>query len=151
MLLDVRSRIMTAAVIAFALHAPPSLAGLPLVELGAGMYRIEAEVAASGPARQTGLMNRAAMPMHRGMIFVFPQAARHCMWMKNTLIPLSVAFLDDEGRILNIEQMEPRSEQSHCASAAARYALEMNAGWFAARRIGPGEKIRGVEGLSRGR
>lgn len=150
MLLDVRCRLLLAAVIAFALHAPASHAELPVVELGSGMYRIEAEVAATGPARQIGLMNRATMPAHRGMVFVFPRPARHCMWMKNTLIPLSVAFLDDDGRILNIERMEPRSEESRCAAKPARYALEMNAGWFESRRIAPGETIRGLDALPDG-
>ncbi|MCK0512319.1 DUF192 domain-containing protein [Aromatoleum buckelii] len=129
------------------LQVPAAQADLPLVELGAGMYRIEAELAHTDEARQTGLMNRPAMPAHRGMIFVFAHDARHCMWMKNTLIPLSVAFLDDEGRILNIEQMQPRSEDSHCAAGPARFALEMNRDWFAGRNIAPGARIRGIDRL----
>ena len=126
-------------------------AELPLVELGAGMYRIEAELAHTDMTRQVGLMNRPAMPAQRGMVFVFTQDARHCMWMKNTLIPLSVAFLDREGRILNIEDMKPQTEDSHCAAGAARFALEMNQGWFAGRGIRAGDKIRGIEGLPAGR
>ena len=128
-------------------NVPAVRAELPVVELGAGMYRVEAELAHTDKARQTGLMRRTAMPAHRGMIFVFPQDARHCMWMKNTLIPLSVAFLDHEGRILNIEQMQPRSEDSHCAAGPARFALEMNRDWFAGRNIAPGARIRGIDRL----
>ncbi|NMF90540.1 DUF192 domain-containing protein [Aromatoleum petrolei] len=126
-------------------------AELPMVELGAGMHRIEAELAHTDQARQIGLMNRRAMPQQRGMVFVFTQEARHCMWMKNTLIPLSVAFMDRDGRILNIADMQPQSEVSHCAAAPARFALEMNAGWFAARGIGAGAVIRGVDRLPAGR
>jgi uncharacterized membrane protein (UPF0127 family) len=92
-------------------------------------------------------MHRQAMPVHRGMVFVFTQDARHCMWMKNTLIPLSVAFMDREGRILNIEDMQPQTEDSHCAAAPARFALEMNKGWFAERGISLGARIRGIDRL----
>ncbi|MEY3202287.1 MAG: hypothetical protein RIR70_1837, partial [Pseudomonadota bacterium] len=96
-----------------------------LIELSAGMYRIEAEVAADPPSRETGLMNRESMPPSHGMLFVFPFLATHCMWMRNTLLPLSVAFLDDEGRIINIADMKPQTETNHCAARPARYALEM--------------------------
>jgi uncharacterized membrane protein (UPF0127 family) len=136
---------------AFILAAPAAQAELPVVELGVGMYRIEAELANTDQSRQVGLMNRPSMPAHRGMIFVFTQDARHCMWMKNTLIPLSVAFLDSGGRILNIERMQPRTEASHCAAAPARYALEMNADWFEGRKVGVGERIRGIDALPAGR
>ena len=123
---------------------------LPRVELSVGMHRIEAELAHTESARRVGLMYRESMPEQRGMIFVFTQAARHCMWMRNTLIPLSVAFLDDQGRILNIADMHPLTEDSHCARAPARYALEMNQGWFARRGVGEGMRIRGVEHLPAG-
>jgi uncharacterized membrane protein (UPF0127 family) len=92
-------------------------------------------------------MNRRALPAQRGMVFVFTQAARHCMWMKNTFIPLSVAFLDEDGRILNIADMTPHSEESHCAAAPARFALEMNRGWFADKGLGAGVTIRGLDRL----
>jgi hypothetical protein len=123
------------------------LAQMPVAELGAGMFRIEAEVAHTDQNRQLGLMNREAMPVQRGMVFVFPQHARHCMWMRNTLLPLSVAFLDGQGRILNIEDMQPQTEDSHCAAAPARFALEMNQGWFRERGLKPGDAIRGIERL----
>lgn len=120
---------------------------LPMAELGAGMYRIEAEVAHTFESRQTGLMHRVAMPLHRGMVFVFPEARAHCMWMKNTLIALSVAFVDDQGRILNIEDMQPQTGDNHCAAGQARYALEMNLGWFAERGIKAGDTLRGIDRL----
>jgi uncharacterized protein len=120
---------------------------LPVVELGVGMYRIEAELAHTPQTRQTGLMHRRTMPEQRGMVFVFAQAARHCMWMKNTYIPLSVAFIGDDGQIINIADMTPHSEDSHCAAAPARYALEMNQGWFASRGFGAGAAVRGLDRL----
>jgi hypothetical protein len=118
---------------------------MPRMELTAGFYRIEAEVAANQKNRMQGLMHRRSMPPNEGMIFVFPQDERHCMWMRNTFLPLSVAFLDSEGRILNIEDMEPQTEDSHCAAAPARFALEMNKGWFAGKGIKPGQRIGGIE------
>lgn len=120
-------------------------AQMPRLELGFGMYRIDAEVAAIQPDRMQGLMQRRAMAAHQGMLFVFPQRAVHCMWMKNTFLPLSVAFLDDEGKIINIEDMAPQTEDNHCAARPARYALEMNKGWFAAKGIKPGAKLSGID------
>ncbi len=122
-------------------------AEMPVAELAAGMYRIQAEVAHTPQARQVGLMHRETMAENRGMVFVFTEDARHCMWMRNTLIPLSVAFMDGEGRILNIEDMEPLTEQSHCAAGPARFALEMNQGWFRQRGVAEGHFVRGVERL----
>lgn len=118
---------------------------MPLMELSAGFHRIEAEVAANDQNRQVGLMNRKAMPVQRGMLFVFTQENTHCMWMRNTLLPLSVAFIDGEGKIINIEDMQPQTEDNHCARRPARYALEMNLGWFAQRGIKPGVKLGGLD------
>ncbi len=120
-------------------------AEMPLIELSAAFHRIEAEVAANQEDRTQGLMQRKSMPAYRGMLFVFPREDRHCMWMRNTLIPLSVSFLDAEGRILNIEDMQAQTENNHCASQPARFALEMNLGWFASRGLKPGQKISGLE------
>ena len=117
----------------------------PRIELSASFHRIEAEVAANPPDRMQGLMNRRSMAANQGMLFVYPRAERHCMWMRNTFLPLSVAFLDDQGRIINIEDMTPLSEKSHCAAAAARFALEMNQGWFAAKGLKAGQPIGGVD------
>jgi uncharacterized membrane protein (UPF0127 family) len=116
-----------------------------LLDLTAGFYRIEAEVAYTDESRQIGLMYREKMPASHGMLFVFDRAATHCMWMKNTLLPLSVAFLDDKGRILNLEDMQPQTENNHCAALPAKYALEMNLGWFHSRGIGPGTALGGIE------
>lgn len=117
---------------------------LPVIPLTAGMYAIQAEVAASPEARERGLMYRKTMPANAGMLFVFDEKAGHCFWMKNTNLPLSIAFLADDGSIVNIEDMAPQSEDNHCPRAAVRYALEMNKGWFAQKGIKPGAKIGGL-------
>jgi len=127
--------------------ASPALAEpLPVVQLNAGMHLIRAEVAADFASRGQGLMYRTAMPSNAGMLFIFDEAVTQCMWMKNTLIPLSVAFIDEHGSVINIEDMAPQTEDSHCARRAALYALEMNRGWFAARGIKPGSRIGGIPG-----
>jgi len=128
------------------LYGAAALAQLPTVELNAGMYLIRAEVAADFGARSRGLMHREALAPNAGMLFVFDEPAIHCMWMKNTLIPLSVAFLDEHGVIANIADMTPHSEQAHCAARPARYALEMNRGWFTAKGIKPGMRLGGIPG-----
>lgn len=118
---------------------------LPLVELTAGIHRVEAEVVNTQQTRMIGLMHRRSMAPQRGMLFVFDEVRTHCMWMKNTFIPLSVAFLDEGGRIINVEDMQPHSEDNHCAARPARYALEMNLGWFRSRHLAPGTAIAGIE------
>ena len=134
--------------LALALAASPALAQqMPVVQLNAGMHLIRAEVAADYATRMTGLMHRASMPSNAGMLFIFDEATTHCMWMKNTLLPLSVAFIDERGAIINVEDMAPQTEDSHCASRPARYALEMNRGWFAARGLKPGSRIGGIPGI----
>jgi uncharacterized membrane protein (UPF0127 family) len=127
------------------LFAAPALAQqLPVVQLKAGMHLIHAEVAADFASRARGLMHRKALAPNGGMLFIFEAAELHCMWMKNTHIPLSVAFLDDKGEIINIADMQPHSEQSHCAAWPVRYALEMDRGWFAQRGIKPGVRLGGI-------
>ncbi len=116
-----------------------------VLELTATMYRIEAEVAATDEMRMVGLMYRPRMAANHGMLFVFDHADRHCMWMKNTLIPLAVAFLDSQGRIVNIEEMKPLTEETHCAVRPAMFALEMNGGWFHNHGLGAGVAIGGVD------
>ncbi|MBK7415852.1 MAG: DUF192 domain-containing protein [Dechloromonas sp.] len=130
--------------LALAAWGASPLAEMPVMELTAGFHRIEAEVAADAQNRQVGLMNRKAMPPQRGMLFVFTEKNTHCMWMRNTFIPLSVAFIDEEGVIINIEDMQPQTEDNHCAKVPARYALEMNLGWFAQRGLKPGTKLGGI-------
>lgn len=117
---------------------------LPVLELKAGMHLIRAEVAADFSSRARGLMHRKSLAPNAGMLFIFDDAALHCMWMKNTYVPLSVAFLDEKGEIINIADMEPQSERSHCAARPARYALEMERGWFAQRGVKPGARLGGV-------
>lgn len=116
-------------------------------ELTAGFYRIQAEVANTPATRSKGLMFRRAMPEVHGMVFIFPKAAKYCMWMANTLIPLSVAFMDEKGKILNIEDMQPQTKNTHCAAGAATFALEMNLGWFQKHGITPGHSLGGIEHL----
>ena len=123
----------------------------PTIELSAGMHRIEAEVASNNAERATGLMSRPSMPIHRGMLFVFPEAGVQCFWMKNTLIPLSIAFLDDSGVIVQIADMQPQSLDNHCSAKPVRFALEMNAGWFKSRGLAAGARINGVDKVPPGR
>jgi hypothetical protein len=140
--------------LALALTAATALAQqppLPAVELGAGMHLIRAEVADSPATRMVGLMRRTSLGQNAGMLFVFDETAIQCMWMKDTLIPLSVAFVDEAGTIVNIADMQPRSEQSHCAAKPVRYALEMSRGWFAERGIKAGGKLRGLDRLGKRR
>ena len=103
------------------------------------------EVAHTEAARMQGLMHRRMLPESRGMLFVFPGAALHGMWMMNTFVPLSVAFLDEQGVIINIEDMEPHTRTTHAATRPAKYALEVNRGWFAKRGIKPGMRVEGIE------
>jgi len=114
---------------------------LPQVTLQAGMHVIRAEVAADATTRMRGLMMRESLGPNEGMLFVFPDKAGHCFWMKNTLIPLSIAFIEDDGSIVNIADMNPMAEDSHCAARPVRYALEMEQGWFAKRGLQAGSRL----------
>lgn len=118
-----------------------------LVPLKIGPRIVSVEVADTPAEREYGLMQRAAMPENQGMLFVFPADSRQCMWMKDTLIPLSVAFIDTQGRIVNIADMEPHSRQIHCSDGPVRYALEVNRGWFQRRSVQAGDNV-GVAGFS---
>lgn len=117
---------------------------LPRVELSAGMHRIDAQVAQAPQERQTGLMHRKEMPQHEGMLFIFEQPAQQCFWMKNTLLPLTAAFVADDGTIVNLADMKPLTLESHCSAKPVRYVLEMNQGWFAKKGIKPGAKLAGA-------
>jgi uncharacterized membrane protein (UPF0127 family) len=118
--------------------------GLPTIELKTGIYRIQAELADTPKAREIGLMNRTSMPNNAGMLFIFEQKAGHCFWMSNTKIPLSIAFIADDGKIVNIEEMQAETTNNHCPKAAVRYALEMNKQWFSERVIVPGTTVTGL-------
>ena len=117
---------------------------LKRVRIAAGMYQIDAQVAASPLERQIGLMYRKEMPQQEGMLFVFEQAAPQCFWMKNTLLPLTAAFVADDGRIVNLVDMKPQSTDNHCSEEPVRYVLEMNQGWFAKKNIKKGFKLSGT-------
>ena len=121
--------------------------GLPIVPLRIKFYTIKAELAATDASRTIGMMGRTSMADNEGMLFVFPQEQSVCMWMKNTLIPLSVAFIDNKGKILNIAEMQAQKEDSHCAKGASLYALEMNRGWFDKKGVAPGDIVGGLESL----
>ncbi len=117
---------------------------LPTVELTAGMHVIQAEVAHTYNQQSIGLMHRKKMGVNEGMLFVYEVPQIRCYWMRNTLIPLTIAFIDDNGAIVNLRDMQPRTERSHCSSKPVRYALEMNQGWFKARGLKSGFKLRGI-------
>ena len=116
---------------------------LPRVELSAGMHRIDAQVAHKPAERQIGLMQRKSMPPQEGMLFVFEEPGVQCFWMKNTLLPLTAAFVADDGTVVNLEDMKPQTTDSHCSEKPVRFVLEMNQGWFKARGVKPGFKLSG--------
>jgi uncharacterized membrane protein (UPF0127 family) len=117
---------------------------LPTTQLLIGKHKAQVEVAATDASRSYGLMYRQSLPPDHGMLFVFDQSDMHCFWMKNTPLPLSVAFIGDDGIITNIARMQPRTEAPHCPSGPIRYALEMEQGWFAQRGLGPGTRVTGL-------
>lgn len=117
---------------------------LPTVKLGAGMRNIVAMVAATPQQREIGLMFRKSMAAHEGMLFVFEQASPQCFWMRNTLIPLSIAFVADDGTVVNTDEMKPQTLDQHCSSKPVRYVLEMNQGWFTRQGIKPGFRLSGA-------
>jgi uncharacterized protein len=125
---------------AFAKDEPQSL---PTLTLNAGMHNIRAQIASTPDQRTVGLMFRQTMAAHEGMLFVFEEPATQCFWMKNTLLPLSAAFVADDGTIVNIEDMKPQTLDSHCSKKPVRYVLEMNQGWFAKVGVKPGFKLSG--------
>ena len=116
---------------------------LQRIKLSAGMHLIDTQVAASPAQRSTGLMFRTEMPQSEGMLFVFEEATVQCFWMKNTLMPLTAAFVADDGTIVNLADMKPQTLDSHCSSQPVRYVLEMNQGWFGKKRIMAGFKLSG--------
>jgi uncharacterized membrane protein (UPF0127 family) len=138
-------KLLTTALLIFSTLAVAQVnVGLPTIELKTGIYRIQAELADTPKAREVGLMNRTSMPTNSGMLFIFEQKAGHCFWMNNTKIPLSIAFIADDGKIVNIEEMQAETTNNHCPKAAVRYALEMNKQWFSERMIVPGTVLQGL-------
>ncbi|MGH8662462.1 MAG: DUF192 domain-containing protein [Burkholderiales bacterium] len=118
---------------------------MPEIALVVSGHQITVEVAATHETRSQGLMHRRILPENRGMLFVFRATGNHAMWMMNTYVPLSVAFLDERGTIINIEDMKPHTQDTHAAARPAKFALEANQGWFARRGIKPGAKVEGLE------
>ncbi|MFZ4650126.1 MAG: DUF192 domain-containing protein [Rubrivivax sp.] len=108
------------------------------------MHNIVAEVARTPQQQQIGMMMRTKMEQHEGMLFVFDEIGPRCFWMRNTLLPLSIAYIADDGTIVNIAEMQPQSDASHCSDKPVRFALEMNQGWFAKRGIKAGMRLRGT-------
>jgi uncharacterized protein len=131
------------ATVLTAAGAQEAQTNLPRVKLSAGMYQIEAQVAQTVDQRMIGLMFRKEMPQHEGMLFVFDQPSQQCFWMKNTVLPLSAAFIDDDGTVVNVEDMKAQTLDSHCSARPVRYVLEMNQGWFAKKGIKPGTRLNG--------
>ena len=116
---------------------------LPRIPLSAGMHLIDAQVAQTPQQREIGLMHRRDMPATEGMLFVFEQPATQCFWMKNTLLPLTAAFVADDGRVVNLADMKPQTLESHCSAEPVRFVLEMNVGWFAKRGVKAGSHLSG--------
>ncbi|CAA2104665.1 DUF192 domain-containing protein [Variovorax paradoxus] len=116
---------------------------LQRTQLSIGLYKIDTQIAQTPRQREIGLMFRKEMPQAEGMIFVFEQPATQCFWMRNTILPLTAAFVADDGRIVNLVDMQPMTENSHCSLEPVRYVLEMNQGWFAKKNIKKGAKIGG--------
>lgn len=141
------SRLAGHALIASALafSAANVSAQQPEITLSVNDQNLMVEVAHTEPARAQGLMHRRILPESRGMLFVFREPALHGMWMMNTYVPLSVAFLDERGVIINIADMEPHTRITHSAARPAKYALEVNRGWFSKRGVEPGMRVEGVE------
>ncbi len=117
---------------------------LDAISLRAGMHNIRAELALTPEQRQMGLMYRKDLGTHEGMLFVFDDAMPQCFWMKNTPSPLTIAFIADDGSIVNLADMKPFDESSHCSAKPVRFVLEMNQGWFTKRGIKAGSKISGA-------
>jgi uncharacterized membrane protein (UPF0127 family) len=130
---------LAAAAVLHGARAEEPQTTLPRVTLSAGMHQIEAQVAQNNDQRMTGLMYRKEMPQHEGMLFVFEQPSMQCFWMKNTLLPLTAAFVSDDGTIVNLVDMKPQTTDSHCSIKPVRYVLEMNHGWFARKGIKAGQ------------
>ena len=142
---SIKQTFLVSSIMACAVASAQVPTRLPTISLSAGIHLVRAEVASTDEGRMQGLMYRKTLGPNEGMLFVFPQDERHCMWMKNTFVPLSVAFIDDKGRIVSIHDMEPQTENSHCAATNARYALEMAKGWFRGKGISAGALVGGID------
>ena len=141
-----RLAILVLATAAGVAAAAPVVVELPTTTLSIGKHKLVAEVAATPEQRTVGLMYRFSLKPDHGMIFVFERPEPQAFWMKNTFIPLSIAFLGGDGRILNIEDMAPQTEDTHWSKGPAQYALEMRKGWFKTHGVEPGARVDGIPG-----
>jgi uncharacterized membrane protein (UPF0127 family) len=116
---------------------------LPRIPLTAGIHVLDIQVAVTPEQHQIGLMYRNEMPQNEGMLFVFQTPSKQCFWMKNTILPLTAAFVADDGSIVNLEDMKPQTTDSHCSLKPVRFVLEMNQGWFAKKGLKAGSKLVG--------
>jgi uncharacterized protein len=139
------------ALLGLSLLSARAAADLPEVALAINGHKLTAEVAANDGQRAQGLMHRRMLPENRGMLFVFPHPAPQSFWMANTYLPLSIAFIDERGAIVNIADMKPLTTNPHPSAKPAKYALEMNQGWFAKRGIKAGAKVDGLDKAPAGR
>ncbi len=139
-------RPLLTCIAALMLAVPASIAAgdLPVRTLTIRDQKLTVEVASTGETRATGLMNRFSLRQDYGMLFVFEAPQPLAFYMRNTYIPLSIAFIDPQGRILNIEDMQPKDESTHWSKGPALYAIEMRQGWFAAKGIGAGDVVEGL-------
>ncbi len=135
---------LLAALLGAAAQAQDAPQKLEMIQLNAGMHLIQAQLARTPDERSIGLMFRPTMPANEGMLFAFEVPGQQCFWMKNTLLPLSAAFVADDGSIVNIEDMKPQTLDSHCSAKPVRFVLEMNQGWFAKRGLKAGSKLQGA-------
>lgn len=120
------------------------------IDLSIGSHRIRAAVANNSYSRERGLMKSTQLCTDCGMLFIFPQAGKHSFWMKDTPLPLSIAFIAADGTILNIDEMQANTTRSYSARGDALYALEMNKGWFAEHAIQPKDQVKGLQNSPRG-
>lgn len=134
---------------ALAMSAPAWAQGqaqlnLPRTLMSVGVHQIDAQVARTPQEHAIGLMFRKEMPPNEGMLFVFKEPSKQCFWMKNTLLGLTAAFVADDGTVVNLEDMQANTTDSHCSSQPVRYVLEVNQGWFAKKGIKAGAKLSGA-------
>lgn len=146
------SQIGAALAFAFAALLLPSVVAardavstLPTMVLKVGSQSVRAEVAATEETRVKGLMFREKLAKNEGMLFVFTEVGYHSMWMRNTPLPLAVAFIDETGKIVSIHEMQPHTEITHQAAGPVRFALEMDGGWFKANKVAVGDTIKGLD------
>jgi uncharacterized membrane protein (UPF0127 family) len=135
--------LLTAAALTSASAQEQPQTNLQRITLSAGIHQIDTQVALTPEQHAIGLMHRKEMPQQEGMLFVFPNPTKQCFWMKNTLLPLTAAFVADDGTIINLEDMKPQTTDSHCSAKPVRYVLEMNQGWFAKKGLKAGSKLGG--------